>query len=396
MDRSGGILSLMKEGWRMNGLNGSRLSGMTMNDSRRILGNLLLVLLLAAGAAATAVSCFLHQRDRGSATIATAPAGFNFAIQADSHLDENTDLSLYRKTLSNIASEDPEFLVDLGDTFMSEKYAKTPQEVAQRYLEAKSFFAALGEIPLLLVNGNHDGEAGWMPGLLPLARSERLKEYPIPASLEGFSGNTETANYYSFVQGDVQFIVLDPFTFTTKKAGGDADGWNYTLGRTQYDWLKATLAGSTSTYRFVFIHNLAGGAGKDARGGAEAAAFFEWGGCNPDGSYGFDDMRPGWGEPIHQILVEHHVNAVFHGHDHFYAKQTLDGIVYQLVPQPGTPGNSVNDAARYSYREGVFLPSAGYLNVTVSASKVLVEYRKTSAGEGPAYTIPDRYEIMPE
>ena len=31
-------------------------------------------------------------------------------------------------------------------------------------------------------------------------------------------------------------------------------------------------------------------------------------------------------------------SIVFHGHDHLYARQDLDGIVYQEVPQPGTPG----------------------------------------------------------
>jgi len=27
-------------------------------------------------------------------------------------------------------------------------------------------------------------------------------------------------------------------------------------------------------------------------------------------------------------------SAVFKGHDYFYARQELDGIVYQLVPKP--------------------------------------------------------------
>lgn len=68
--------------------------------------------------------------------------GFSFAIQADSHLDQNTNTDLYKQTLQNIVSEKPSFLVDLGDTFMSEKFAKTQQEVEQRYVEAKSYFTA--------------------------------------------------------------------------------------------------------------------------------------------------------------------------------------------------------------------------------------------------------------
>ncbi|MCY2952886.1 MAG: hypothetical protein NTU53_13060 [Planctomycetota bacterium] len=45
--------------------------------------------------------------------------------------------------------------------------------------------------------------------------------------------------------------------------------------------------------------------------------------------------------PIRQLLVQNHVNIAFQGHEHLYAKQDLDGIVYQEVPQPGDPrGNS--------------------------------------------------------
>lgn len=85
---------------------------------------------------------------------------------------------------------------------------------------------------------------------------------------------------------------------------------------------------------------------------------------------------------------------VFHGHDHFYAQQEKDGIIYQLVPQPGTPGNSVNDALSYGYEKGVFLPSAGFLRVVVSPKKAVIEYLKTEA-EGKI-SIPHVYSIEAE
>lgn len=338
-----------------------------------------------------------------SLTMTTIPeGGFSFAIQADSHLDQNTDTNLYKQTLQNIVSEKPSFLIDLGDTFMSEKFAKTQQEVEKRYIEAKSYFDSLGSIPLYLVTGNHDGENGWdtrngQNSMLTWTRDERLKYFqPYKISKSSYSGNTLTANYYSFVEGDAQFIVLDPFNYSTEKAKGSDDGWKYTLGKTQYGWFKNTLENSKAKYKFVFIHNLVGGYGKDARGGAEAAKFFEWGGYSPNGNYEFDKMRPGWGKPIHQLMVDNNVTAVFHGHDHFYAKQSVDGIIYQLVPQPGTPGNSVNDAAQYSYKNGVFLPSAGHLRVVVSNSKVIVEYVKTSLQAKINKSIPDSYTIYPK
>jgi hypothetical protein len=332
-----------------------------------------------------------------SSSLAVPEGGFSFVVQADSHLDENTNTSLYRQTIMNITDGKPSFLMDLGDTFMSEKFAKTLQEVEGRYIQAKSYFDLLGNIPLYLVNGNHDGECGWMGNMEEWARNSRLKYFPSDDIGSGaYLGNRTTANYYSFVKGDAQFIILDPFTFTTEKAKGEDDGWSYTLGKTQYDWLKATLENSNSKYKFVFIHNLVGGYGKDARGGAEAAKYYEWGGYSLSGSYDFDEMRPGWGKPIHQLLVDNNVNVVFHGHDHFYARQSLDGIIYQLVPQPGTPGNSVNDASKYSYKAGVFLPSAGYLRVVVSSEEAVVEYVKTAQDMSQNSSIPDHYVINPK
>jgi hypothetical protein len=112
------------------------------------------------------------------------------------------------------------------------------------------------------------------------------------------------------------------------------------------------------------------------RGGAEAAPFFEWGGKNADGSAGFDAKRPGWGKPIHQLLVENHVTAVFHGHDHLYAHQEFDGIVYQEVPQPSARNtqNGATLATQYHYASGTIDSSAGHLRVTVAPDGVTGEY----------------------
>ena len=75
------------------------------------------------------------------------------------------------------------------------------------------------------------------------------------------------------------------------------------------------------------------------------------------------------------MLVENRVSAVFHGHDHFFAKQDLDGVVYQLVPQPAHHKyGSARSAREYGYTEGKILPGSGHLRVTVSPERAVVDY----------------------
>ena len=74
--------------------------------------------------------------------------------------------------------------------------------------------------------------------------------------------------------------------------------------------------------------------------------------------------------------MQSHVSIVFHGHDHLYAKQDLDGIVYQEVPQPGNPNNGKppRNAVEYGYLNGTILGSSGHTRITVSATQVTAEY----------------------
>jgi hypothetical protein len=79
--------------------------------------------------------------------------------------------------------------------------------------------------------------------------------------------------------------------------------------------------------------------------------------------------------PIHQLLVENNVTVFFHGHDHLFARQELDGVIYQGVPQPATMGSPrASPGAEYGYVNGLMLASPGHLRVTVSPASVRVDY----------------------
>lgn len=313
---------------------------------------------------------------------------FVFTITADSHLDYNTDRALYERTLKSAAADKPAFHIDLGDTFMSEKHTNRIN-AAQQYVDQQRYFALLGA-PVHLVIGNHDGESGrYLDGttnnLAVWSRAMRMNYFPEPFAPDG-------RNYYAWETNNALFIALDPFWYSPRARRGD-DNWVFTLGKEQYDWLKRTLETSKAKFKFVFIHHLVGGKDRQCRGGVEIASLYEWGGKNADGTDGFAAHRPGWAMPIHQLLVTNHVNAVFHGHDHLYVKQELDGIVYQECPQPGDPRGNTRSATEYGYKSGVVLGSSGYLRVTVNSGSAKVEYVKTSIRNEPI--IADRFELKP-
>jgi len=327
---------------------------------------------------------------------------FKFTIIADSHLDDNTLPTRYENTLKNALLDQPDFVIDLGDTFMVDKYRGDYQAAKLQYLAQRYYFGLLcHSAPLFFTIGNHDGEAGWrLDGSIDneavWSNLTRKKYLPNPYPDGFYSGNTHQdknvgllEDYYAWEWGGALFVVLDPYWHTTSKPRQDNNCWNRTLGQEQYLWLSQTLKQSQARLKFIFIHHLVGGADRNGRGGVEAASFFEWGGENLDGTYAFDKERPNWEAPIHDLLVKNKASIVFHGHDHFFAKQDLDGIVYQLVPQPGARSKGrKNQTGEYGYVNGDILGGSGHLRVTVSGNSAQVEYvlsalteDKTSNGE---------------
>ena len=328
---------------------------------------------------------FRTQRPRGST--------FSFTVDADPHWGEaNFDSSVYAAAMASIRADAPDFHIDLGDNFMTEKRGATSYADAVRDVSAlRSFWGIAGpSVPIYLVIGNHEGEQGWsLNGTgenLPLWATRARQAYyanPTPNTFYYGSSTSEPFigvrdSYYAWEWGDAIFVVLDPYWYTTSNP--NQQYWNFTLGAEQYAWLARTLRGSSAPFKFVFTHQLLSGINGNPRGGIEAAPYYEWGGHNADGSWGFDQRRPGWGTPIHQLFVETGVTAVFHGHDHFYDKQVLDGIVYQLVPQPSfARADGSQSAVAYGYLSGEVLPSSGYLRIRVSPSQATVEYVKVYA-----------------
>ena len=135
------------------------------------------------------------------------------------------------------------------------------------------------------------------------------------------------------------------------------------------------------------------------RGGVDECDLFEWGGRNRRGAWEFAQRRPGWELPIHQLMVKHGVTIFFQGHDHLYARQERDGIVYQEVPMPADHGYVAYNADRY--RSGVKLPNSGHLRVAVAPDGVTVDYLRTyltqdETAQRKTGELAHRYTIKPK
>lgn len=294
-----------------------------------------------------------------------AGQSFSFVVQADSHLDNNTDVRVYQQTLANMLADKPDFMIDLGDTTMVDKFGKFFRRSESQYKAQRYYIGRIAHsVPIFMVLGNHDGERGSDTEMSEWSLGMRHTYFPNPTD-----GN-DKHSYFAFEWGNALFIGLDPFWATTERG---ASGWEMTLGEAQYRWLAKTLLSSKAAFRFVFIHHLVGGLGRDVRGGVKIAALMEWGGKNADGTEGFKEHRPGWDMPLHQLFVKTGVSAVFHGHDHLFVKEELDGIIYQEVPQPGHPSGGTRSAEEYGY-QGVTLGSSGHLRVTAGAKEAKVDY----------------------
>ena len=363
-------------------------------------------------------------------TMRSPGSTFSFTITSDSHVNIVLgSAATWQQTLTNVANDHPDFEIDCGDTFAMDSVT-TAAGADQAYLYQRQFFDIVGNsAPVFLAVGNHEQQEAWHlddtgnPATSqPVLGVNAQKKYylnPVPDAF--YSGNTDPYSYisgdhlrddyYAWTWGNALFVVIDPYWYTTTKpyigstGGGETSDpgsgnrWDWTLGLQQFNWLKQTLQESTTKYKFVFAHHMTGGASDyGGRGGAVPANLVEWGGYNVDGvTWGWSANRPvsQWGsEPVEQIMDDNHVSAFFHGHDHQYAYEKRDGIVYQSLPAAGFSGNGFNSYSVGTYTFKV-LPSPGHLRVTVTPTQATVDYVTCAPGQGTNGQVAYSYTIAP-
>jgi hypothetical protein len=322
-----------------------------------------------------------------------AGARFTFAAQGDSHPEREHKMfspDLYRQTIDAVAADQPDFFFTSGDDFSVDTLrTHTRETVTERYTLQVPYLARMAHsTPLMLVNGNHEQAARYLLDGTPnnvavWAQTARNRFFPQPAPDGFYTGNPEVVphigplrNYFAWEWGDALFVVIDPYWSSPvavdgalgSRSGKSSDRWDITHGDAQYAWLKQTLEDSRARWKFVFAHHVMG----SGRGGVEVASQYEWGGRTTGGRWEFDSERPDWPLPIHQLFVTTGVTIFFQGHDHLFARQELDGVIYQSLPNPAD--DTYTAFNRDAYQTGDVLPNAGYVRVHVSPDDVRVEY----------------------
>lgn len=318
---------------------------------------------------------------------------FTFTVEADEHLYGYGDADIYQITLANEANNNPDFMLSLGDIFGDDHTPTTTTSADMDYLHwyYRSYLGQIcHSIPFYVCLGNHEGENDYYLAQNPpnnigvWGTLWRKYYYPNPFPNSFYSGNTtiesygigNPENYYAWTWGDALFVVLDVYRTEIYPGTNPVDptkplNWEWTLGYEQYLWMRNVLETSTATHKFVFAHHTRG----QGRGGIATASGFEWGGMQGN-QYKFDIYRPGWGKPIHQVFVDTGVDIFFQGHDHLFAKEQLNGVVYQEVPMPSDNTYTFGYTPNASAYTDVTLDGTGHIKVSVTPDCVTVDYIK--------------------
>ncbi|MFM7340118.1 MAG: hypothetical protein ACKO2H_08400, partial [Bacteroidota bacterium] len=141
---------------------------------------------------------------------------FTFVVQADPHLDVQSDTALYALCLQNQLTDMPDLMFDLGDILMTDKLGNaqkvvTKDTILYRCNLLRSYYERINHsVPLFIALGNHEGEASWNlknngENFAVWSTNERKRFFMNPYPNDFYTGDTivhqyvgQRHNYYSF------------------------------------------------------------------------------------------------------------------------------------------------------------------------------------------------------
>ena len=251
-----------------------------MKVQRITTAGLVLVVLFHAGLLFAAQEQQLQQK---LAALEKLRGKFSFIVMGDNRSGND----MYKKLVGMAMERKPDFIVNTGDMIA------TPGDKSgwSEFWEMSKPMTVL----YFLTVGNHDAHPK-----VPLSEKIYKEQVDLP-------GNEL---YYSFIAGNSLFVVLDSFIDDQeKKIAGD-----------QLKWLELILTGSKHKHKFVFLHHpLYTEPGKGHHAGDSL------------------DKYPKDRDRLESLFVKSKVDAVFAGHEHFYQRKTIDGIIHVITGGGGAP-----------------------------------------------------------
>jgi predicted phosphodiesterase len=250
-----------------------------INLRHKYIGTLLLILLTLGSACAAQV----QQINQKLAELEKVPPQFNFAVLGDNRSGDD----IYRKIISMAMKRNPDFIVNVGDMIT----------MPGNLTEWSKFWEMSRPItvPYFLTVGNHDVSSR-------VPESEKI--YKEQVNLPG------NELYYSFTAGNSLFIVLDTSLADQEESiTGD-----------QYLWLEGVLANSAQKHKFVFLHH-------------PPYPMLKTGQHEENGN----DENSIDRDRLEALFMKNKVDVVFAGHEHFYHRQMVDGVIHVISGGGGAP-----------------------------------------------------------
>ncbi len=282
--------------------------GRTISDFGFRIGKALAVLLWAL-VASSVFAAQDQQIQQKLIALEKIPGKFSFVVLGDNRSGDD----IYRKLVSMTMARRPDFVVNTGDMIVT---PGSKREWAKFWELSKPI-----SVPYFLTVGNHDAHPK-----APLSEKTYKQQVDLP-------GNEL---YYSFVAGNSLVIVLDSFMDDQEKR---------IIGE-QFKWLETVLVRSAQKHKFVFLHHpLYTDLGK--------------------GHHAHDslDKYPESRNKLQALLTKYKVDAVFSGHEHYYEKRTVDGVLYIITGGGGAPIYDMEEYGGFNH----------FVQVTVNGDKVSAE-----------------------
>jgi hypothetical protein len=337
---------------------------------------------------------WILRNERSFQTRRNPGSGFRFCIATDTHVLPVDDPLWARRTVyQNIARDNPDFLVTLGDDL----FVAYQTPLIYPWPQQETILHAMGRLRGLLdeachsmfylpVNGNHEGLYGWCTDReeYHTIMETRSRYFPVPDGRSFPEGGDPLGRYGAFCWGDVLFVWLDPLGFSHADPYVEKDNNLYTLGPQQHAFLEKTLQEHASVpWKFILSHEVFGGLD------GECSQYYSRG--NANAAYNYEQAV------IQDLMVRYDAQAFFYGHDHVFSVSEAQGRSYICAGNAGSGCPWADDmelcydpSILYSRSPDGKVP-AGHVRVDVTPSEVTVSYVVASPFNRENGTVADSY-----